>query len=509
MRAFLLLLAVAAVSAIENCPIYPQTVPLTPNNEYLAPMFENLVSFLKNMQQNLSLPGLVCSVVYDQDIMWTGGYGKNDPFDPNSEPPTIDSVVRIASITKVFTDLMLMLLRDAGVVDLDDPVTKYIPEFSVLNPYKTNRPITLRQLGSQTSGLQREVPVDWYKMHLFNQSQILQRVAQTYLLFPQYDTPHYSNLGLALLGRTLQAASSIEYEDFVEAKILANLGMANSTFDYEAIKDKMAIGTITNTSGTYPAKILDLGWGNPMGGLFSTARDMSKLISFLFRQDETAGGDQILDSNSINEFLKPVIMMNDGYSAFGMPWEMKYITPAGTPGYWVKSKAGSLLGYRSQVAIVPPAKVGVFCVGMTDNDDSTQSMLTIPVMEILLPAFNEALASAQPPYVLPSNAAQLTGTYEYIDEEFGPSLFEVYINGSVLMASPTDGEVATGSMTLFSSGLSPNVLRTQLNEGEECRWLDDGSNLEFIYFSVESGKPTSLTFMATDYTFVSNSCPQC
>lgn len=50
-----------------------------------------------------------------------------------------------------------MQLRDAGIVELDDPLTDYLPEFSVLDPFNTNRPITLRQLGSHTSGLQREV----------------------------------------------------------------------------------------------------------------------------------------------------------------------------------------------------------------------------------------------------------------------------------------------------------------------------------------------------------------
>jgi CubicO group peptidase (beta-lactamase class C family) len=66
--------------------------------------------------------------------------------------------VRVASISKVFTDLMMMQLRDKGVLNLDDPVTKYIPNFRVKVPYNTKRPITLRELASHTSGLQREVP---------------------------------------------------------------------------------------------------------------------------------------------------------------------------------------------------------------------------------------------------------------------------------------------------------------------------------------------------------------
>ena len=103
--------------------------------------------------------------------MWSKGYGNVDPFNMSSPVPTIDNLyvnskfpssnflisVRIASITKVFTSAMLYYMRDVNMVSLDDPITKYMPDFSVKNPFATSGVITLRNLASHTSGLQREV----------------------------------------------------------------------------------------------------------------------------------------------------------------------------------------------------------------------------------------------------------------------------------------------------------------------------------------------------------------
>jgi len=468
-------------------------------------VFQQLDAFLSAQQQSLQLPGLVCSVVYDQDILWSNGYGLNNPFNPKSGPPTVNSVVRIASITKVFTDIMLMYLRDEGVVDLDDPVIKYMPDFSVKNPYMTKRPITLRQLGSHTSGLQREVPCSWYDMYMCTEDEILFNVSQTYLLFPQYNTPHYSNLGLALLGRTLEKAAGIQYETFVENEILQPLGMTSSTFDYDTVKSKMAVGVQEAPNGSLvPAYIENLGWGNPMGGMFSTANDMSNLISLMFRTNALAGGDQIVDGSTINEVLKPVILNNDGYSGFGLPWEFKYIQD-----YWVKSKAGSLPGYRSQVALVPPIKLGIFCVGTADDDDPTQSMLTEPSLDILIPVFTNVLWSLQPVNPIPPNADVFTGLWQYSDPVDGATLLEIFIAEDQLIAAYTDGANAFGAMNMTQ--FMDTIFRVQLTEAQECRWLNDGSNDEFIYCTMDpSGEYCdTLVFMGEAYDFQSKSCPQC
>jgi len=186
-------------------------------------------------------------VVYDQDILWTKGYGRRNPFNVSDpSPPDADSVVRIASITKVFTDLMLLMLRDAGLVKLDSGISAFFPKFSVIDPYETNHQITLKQLGSHTSGLQREIPCTFDEFpQMCTEDVVLYRLATRRMIAPQNTKPHYSNLGLALLGRALEKASATVYEDFVQRHIINPLGMPTCTLTTKKSKIKWQLVLIS------------------------------------------------------------------------------------------------------------------------------------------------------------------------------------------------------------------------------------------------------------------------
>jgi hypothetical protein len=283
--------------------------------------------------------------------------------------------------------------------------------------------------------------------------------------------------------------------------------MNSSTFEYSHwVQQRMAVGTLDLGNGTViPAPINMEGWAAPDGALFSTARDMSRLISLMFRRNQTAGGDQILDGATVAEVLSPVIMDKDGYSGFGMPWEYEYVD-----NFWTKSKAGELPGYRSQVALIPVIKLGVFCVGTANQDDTTSSLLTIPILKLLMPAFTEALWSLQPAVPLPENATLFTGLYRYVDPMLGNSDIEVYIQDGTMYAALTDGNTSSATMNLTQQ-FTPTTFRAHVVEQQECRWMNDGADTEFLYFTVDkSGKfCSSFTFMATPYSFVSKSCPDC
>ena len=104
------------------------------------------------------LPALSIALVDDQRIVWARGFGFADPG--RKTPATAETVYRVGSVSKLFTDLAVMQLVEQGKLDLDTPVTRYVPEFAPRNPYGTA--ITLRQLMSHRSGLVREPPVGHY-----------------------------------------------------------------------------------------------------------------------------------------------------------------------------------------------------------------------------------------------------------------------------------------------------------------------------------------------------------
>ena len=139
-----------------GCPDYPDKFALSSTD--FKSILNDVDSYLTNIVSKNDIPGFIVTVVYDQTQLWSKGYGSSNYFNSSAGAPTADDLVRIASNSKVFTDLLLFYLRDNGIVNLDDPVTNYLTNFSMLTPYETTRPVTLRQLASHTSGLPRELP---------------------------------------------------------------------------------------------------------------------------------------------------------------------------------------------------------------------------------------------------------------------------------------------------------------------------------------------------------------
>lgn len=161
----------------------------------------------------------------------------------HSAAPLLDDTgYKIASLTKTFTVAMLFILRDEGKLPqgLDTPVTALLPSFSIRSRFPSRRAITLRSLAMHASGLPREVPDG------ATEAEILRAVSQMEVLCPMYAQTHYSNFGIALLGRALERASGgLSWEAFVASRILAPLGMndsGNPPWPTPAARARMAEG---------------------------------------------------------------------------------------------------------------------------------------------------------------------------------------------------------------------------------------------------------------------------
>src|SRR5262249_11442816 len=143
-------------------------------------------------------PGLAIGMVYDQEVVWARGFGY-----ANVEarvPTTPQTIYRIASITKLFTSTAIMQLRDAGALQLDDPLTKHLPWFTVQQRATDAPPITIRHLLTHTSGLPREAAFPyWTEADAFpTAEQIRATVPQQETVLPPETRWTYSNLALTL-----------------------------------------------------------------------------------------------------------------------------------------------------------------------------------------------------------------------------------------------------------------------------------------------------------------------
>eukprot|EP01132_Coremiostelium_polycephalum_P004350 gene4350-5444_t len=469
------------------------------------------------MKQN-GILSFSASIVYKNDIVWSKGYGKVNPLDEKSPPLTIDHCVRIGSITKVFTELMMFQLRDKGVLSLDDPISKFNPQFSIRCPYKTKREITFREIASHISGLPREVPCNFEDLpdkHKCSEKVVMERLAKMYLILPQYHTPHYSNLGFALLGRSLEKACDTKYERFVHEEILEPLGMFNSSFNRKKIQDQFAVGVTLYPNGSYvQSPVVDFGWGTPMGGLYSTPRDMSKFMSFWLNQDAEEG---ILDRSTINEAMSPLSLVNDGVSLFGSPFELAYNQKN---NIWVKSKGGATEGYRTQMALIPELEIGLFFSSMMYI--STDDLFTMDALNVLIPAFESLFTQNQSKFDF--NDDYLTNNTSAIDHPkitlssskssydsreskkievplsnyvgyYSSDEFEVLIQleGSSLLVNISDPFLYYASR--FNE--DPNVLRIKYTDPTSvtCRFYNDGSNHELMYFTPDPNTPNQFSHL--------------
>ena len=190
---------------------YGSPSPVSPNaSAALAAALAVIQANMTAKLAELNAPSAVLIVVQNGAVLHESYVGTTQ-IGGGGGAPTRDSGYRIASNTKVFTSLMLYQLRDKGLLPqgLDTPVAAVLPgwvEPVAARPgtggVASRRPLTLRSLATQSSGLVREHP------QLANETAILAAIGRLELLHPMYATTHYSNLGLALLGRALEKVSA-------------------------------------------------------------------------------------------------------------------------------------------------------------------------------------------------------------------------------------------------------------------------------------------------------------
>ena len=153
-----------------------------------------LDAFIRREMADKQLPGLAVALVEGSRIIWRQGYGFSDPT--VKTPITADTVFRVGSVSKLFTDIAVMQLVEQGKLDLDAPVTKYLSEFKPRNSF--NKPVTLRQLMSHRSGLVREPPVgNYFDSNAPTLAATVDSLNQTALVYVPETHVKYSNAGIA------------------------------------------------------------------------------------------------------------------------------------------------------------------------------------------------------------------------------------------------------------------------------------------------------------------------
>lgn len=195
-------------------------------------------NFFKEKMAAQNIVGLSVAVIVDDSVIFKQGFGYSDK--ENQVPMTTSSVVNIGSITKTFTALAVMQLQQKGLVNINDPLRNYLPSFRP----KTNgidiNPVTVKSVVTHSSGIQPDI---WKNSDLSSAkyTDVLNYVNETYLAYPPGMTGLYSNAGYNILGRLIKEVSRLDYPDYVHQFIFNPLGMTQSGFAMDSLKNRTKI----------------------------------------------------------------------------------------------------------------------------------------------------------------------------------------------------------------------------------------------------------------------------
>jgi CubicO group peptidase (beta-lactamase class C family) len=225
-------------------------------------------------------PGIAYGVVADGELVHAGGLGESFAGGP---APQAGTAFRIASMTKSFTASAIMLLREDGVLRLDDPAQRYVPELRGLRlPAGDSRPVTIRQLLTMTAGFPTDDP--WgdrqQGMPLSSFDELLATGGVRCCWAPGTRF-EYSNLGYAVLGRLITAVTGSGYEAAIRDMLLSPLGMTATGFAAEEFSPaRVARGYRREESGGWLELVPDSsGAFAPMGGIYSCVRDLARWVA--------------------------------------------------------------------------------------------------------------------------------------------------------------------------------------------------------------------------------------
>ena len=377
-----------------------------------------LATLIERERAQKDLAAVSIALVDDRGVVWAEGFGEQAP----GVPATAETVYRVGSVSKLFTDIAVMQLVERGEIDIDAPVRDYLPDFAPDN--RSGMPITLRQLMAHRSGLIREPPAGNY---FADDGASLAATVASLEGTPQIYEPEtrtkYSNAGIAVVGYTLEVTQGMPFADYVKRAVLDPVGMTSSAFAPEpAVVDDLAHAYMWGFDrGLFDAPTFELGMA-PAGSMYSTVLDLSRFMGVMFRHGELAaagaeasGGDgggaqrRLLEAETLE-----------------MMWEPQFADPGAAAGYglgfavderfgqrWL-GHGGAIYGFSTQLAFLPDSRIGVVVVSAVDGTNSITSRVADTALALMLAARSGAPLPPLPPGtdpIVPARALALEGTY--------------------------------------------------------------------------------------------------
>ncbi|MCA9049568.1 MAG: serine hydrolase [Planctomycetaceae bacterium] len=445
----------ALLLSFSSSPPAAQDRTWSPKDGY-EQAIEKLRAAIRYEVDQKELPALSISLVDRDNIVWAEGFGFQDA--EKKIPATAETVYRVGSVSKLFTDVAVLQLVEDGRIDLDAPVQQYLPDFRPDNPFEI--PMTLRQMMSHRSGLVRESPVgNYFDPDEPTLADTVAGLNSTSLVYQPETKTKYSNAAIAVVGAVLEQQLAESHPQRVRQTILEPLEMTESSFVVTAaVEPKLAAGWMRTYDGRrFEAPTFLLGTG-PAGNMYSSMVDLSKFISCLFRDGRTNDG-MILKPESLQQMTTPIKDVEGRSQEFGLGFHVQKLD-----GYTKIGHGGAVYGFSTQLEALPERKLGVAASASLDGTNGVVGRLADYALRLMiavqddkpLPAYRTTIP------VPAERAAELVGRYREIDGDRFTEISE--FNGDVFMqrgsfryelrAATDDGAIITDDEIGFATSVS-------------------------------------------------------
>ncbi len=333
------------------------------------------------------VPSISVGIVRDQDLIWKNGYGYSNL--ETKRAADADTLYSICSISKLFTSIGIMQLRDANKLNLRDSVGEHLDWFNITQVHGDSGPITIESLLTHSSGLPRESDFPYWNGPDFpfpTRQQMIEKLKTQNTLYPAQHYFQYSNLALSLAGEIVQERSGQGYQEYIKSNILDPLGLSSTRTYYpeEMRGDELAVGyTGIHRSGTrVPVKPFFTHGITAAAGFTSSVNDLAKFASWQFRLLKE-GGDDVLNANTLREMHRVHWVDPDWETTWGIGFAIQRVEDMTFIGH-----GGGCPGYITNFSMIAKDKIAT--VVLTNAGDSPARNVAQNVLKTISAALKEA-----------------------------------------------------------------------------------------------------------------------
>lgn len=357
----------------------PPSVPAgTAVTAEIQPLRDALAPLIEAARERFEIPGLSLVLVRNDQVLWAEGFGFADRGLGLAAGP--ETVYRAGSLAKPLTATAVMQLAETGRIDIDQPLSAYLPAFSIRSRFDTTAaPITVRSVLSHHAGLPSDLNKGMWTDAPY--TQVAGRLAEEYTAFPPDFVFAYSNVGYTLLGHMLEAVSGTDYPAYMQQRVFRPLGMRHSGLGKPGARAGAVAQGYRDGEPFDLLPIRDL----PAHGLYTSAADLGRYLRALLGGGVLHGA-RVLTQAGVEQKCEPqnLDVPLDLDVVNGLGWFLEDGTIPG--GGAVMRHGGATLVYAAEMILLPERGLGVAVLANADGSRAVVSQLAEAVLTQALDA---------------------------------------------------------------------------------------------------------------------------